>query len=114
MGETLMEVREVREEFIRSQKQSARRFDAVANVSLTLGAGDMVACMGRSGSGKTTVPNMMARLLEPTQGSVFLEGQNLYDLDDDATFGRRPRARFQTIRDFGRRTHQRPGRCQHR
>ena len=38
--------------------------------------------IGRSGSGKTTLINMLAGVLTPTEGSVMLDGQDIYKLSD--------------------------------
>lgn len=82
MGEVLMSVNGVRKEFFRKGRESARYFDAVHDASFELAAGDIVACRGRSGSGKTTLLNIMGGLLLPTEGTVELQGQDLYALDD--------------------------------
>lgn len=51
--------------------------DAVDRVSLSLERGEFVALVGPSGSGKTTMLAMMAGLLEPTSGSIQIDGQEL-------------------------------------
>ena len=47
---------------------------AVENVSLTVGDGELVALLGPSGGGKTTVLSMIAGLETPTEGDVFIRG----------------------------------------
>ena len=69
--------------YFRSNGQ-ANHFYAVKNVSIELNGGEVVALMGRSGSGKTTLLHMLAGLLTPTEGSVWLAGQLLYELKDEA------------------------------
>jgi ATP-binding cassette subfamily B multidrug efflux pump len=44
------------------------------NVDLTVRPGESVAIVGRTGSGKTTLLHLLARLYEPTQGTVLLNG----------------------------------------
>jgi len=61
----------------------ANNFEAVQPVSLSLEGGKAVALMGRSGGGKTTLLNMLAGLLRPTEGQVLLDGTDLYALDDE-------------------------------
>lgn len=60
----------------------ANHFCAVKDASLTLFPGEVTVLMGRSGSGKTTLLHMLAGLLTPTEGKVWLDGQDLYALSD--------------------------------
>ncbi len=53
---------------------------AVDGVSLQLRRGQVVALVGESGSGKSTVGRCIVRLLEPTDGEVRLEGQDVTHL----------------------------------
>ena len=62
----------------------ANFFEAVRKTDLTLEEGKVTVLMGRSGSGKTTLLQMMAGLLQPTEGKVFLDGTDLYALEDRA------------------------------
>lgn len=50
---------------------------AVEHVSFDLGAGECLGMIGESGSGKTTLANMIARLLPPTEGRIFLDGEDI-------------------------------------
>jgi osmoprotectant transport system ATP-binding protein len=56
-----------------------KRYDgraAVDAVSLTVARGEVLALLGGSGSGKTTTLKMINRLIEPTSGSVKLDGRD--------------------------------------
>ncbi len=55
---------------------------AVDEVSLQVAAGEFVALVGPSGSGKTTMLSIMAALLKPSSGQIFLDGQDLAGMDD--------------------------------
>jgi putative ABC transport system ATP-binding protein len=56
----------------------------VDNVSLDIAAGETVALVGASGAGKSTLLAMLAGLDVPTSGHVWLDGQDLTELDEDA------------------------------
>ena len=62
----------------------ANHFFAVKDVSLELHPGEVTLLTGRSGSGKTTLLHMLAGLLTPTGGSVWLDDADLYSLPDAA------------------------------
>ncbi len=53
---------------------------ALAPLSLTIGAGEAVAVAGPSGSGKTTLLHLMAGIIQPSAGSISLDGQALSEL----------------------------------
>jgi putative ABC transport system ATP-binding protein len=55
---------------------------AVDGVSLSVDAGEMVVLYGPSGSGKTTLLLMVAALLEPTSGSVLVNGRDISSLSE--------------------------------
>src|SRR2546422_8632328 len=44
------------------------------NINLTISAGQTVAFVGRTGSGKSTVVNLIPRVLEAPEGTVFIDG----------------------------------------
>ncbi len=50
---------------------------ALADVDLTIRAGEMVALVGSSGSGKTTLANLLPRFYEPTAGHILIDGVDI-------------------------------------
>ena len=57
---------------------------ALDGVTVDIAAGQFTAVMGPSGSGKSTFMNLAAGLDDPTSGEVWVAGQALHALDDDA------------------------------
>jgi putative ABC transport system ATP-binding protein len=59
------------------------QIEALRGVNLKIRAGDMVAIMGSSGCGKTTLLNCLSSLDEPTSGKTLIEGKDLSNLSDN-------------------------------
>jgi putative ABC transport system ATP-binding protein len=55
------------------------RIDALRQVSIDVAPGEVVALLGPSGSGKTTLLNVIACILDPSEGTMSLEGEVVYD-----------------------------------
>ena len=53
------------------------------NVSLKIEEGETFVCMGLSGSGKSTLIRHLNRLIDPTEGEIFVEGTNVLSLNKD-------------------------------
>jgi len=57
---------------------------ALRDVSLDVEPGETIALVGRSGAGKTTLCNLVARFYDPTEGVVRLDGIDLREVDVDS------------------------------
>jgi len=57
---------------------------AVRHLDFQLRAGEVIALVGENGAGKTTLVKLLARLYDPDEGRILLDGRDLrdYDLDD--------------------------------
>jgi len=55
------------------------RVDALRGISLDVYAGEVVALLGPSGSGKTTLLNVIGCILDPSEGTLGLEGETVFD-----------------------------------
>ena len=70
-----------------SKKAIREEFDCVVGVqdaSFSVGRGEIFCIMGLSGSGKSTLIRHINRLIEPTSGTVFIEGQNVNAMNAEA------------------------------
>ena len=57
---------------------------ALRNIDLTVNAGEVVALVGPSGAGKTTLMSLLPRFFDPQQGAVRIDGRDLRELRLDA------------------------------
>ncbi|MFP9216695.1 choline ABC transporter ATP-binding protein OpuBA, partial [Enterococcus faecalis] len=54
---------------------------AVNNVNLKIAKGEFICFIGPSGCGKTTTMKMINRLIEPSSGRIFIDGENIMEQD---------------------------------
>ncbi len=57
---------------------------AIRHLNFTLKAGEKLALVGENGAGKTTLVKLLARLYDPTEGRILLDGVDLRDYDPQA------------------------------
>jgi ATP-binding cassette, subfamily B, bacterial len=60
---------------------------AVRHLSFTLHAGEVLALVGENGAGKTTLVKLLARLYDPVEGRILLDGHDLREYDLEALRG---------------------------
>jgi ABC transporter fused permease/ATP-binding protein len=72
---------EVRFEAVRFAYPSRPEAEVLRGVDLVITAGEVVALVGPSGAGKTTLGALLARLYDPGSGCVRLDGRDLRELD---------------------------------
>lgn len=67
------------------------KVEALKNVSFSINRGEFTAIVGASGSGKSTLLHMLGGLDRPTSGKVYLDGEDIYKLNEEklAIFRRR-------------------------
>ena len=73
MSDVLLKV----ENLVKYFKTNAGKVKAVDGVSFEVYAGETLALVGESGCGKSTLGRLILRLIEPTNGKVLLEGEDL-------------------------------------
>ncbi|MDY3281040.1 ABC transporter ATP-binding protein [Dysosmobacter sp.] len=77
--EKLIELRDVYKIYGEGLESEVRALDGV---SLTIGRGEFAAVVGQSGSGKSTMMNVLGCLDIPTRGDYFLDGTDVRELTD--------------------------------
>lgn len=65
----------------RHYEMGIEKVKALDGVDLSVGRGEYISIVGPSGSGKTTLFNLIGGLDKPTQGSVFIDGVDISQLD---------------------------------
>ena len=76
----LLEVKNVKK--IYTTRFGNNQVEALKNVNFSVESGEYVAIMGEFGSGKTTLLNILAALDKPTEGKVYLKGNDLGNLKE--------------------------------
>lgn len=80
MSEFVLEARDVQKNFT----QGPVTLEVLRGVNFATGSGERIAIVGASGSGKTTLLQILGGLDRPTTGHVFVDGQDIHELSEDA------------------------------
>ena len=81
MMEPILKVNDLKKVF---HQRGKRDVLAVENISFSLQPGEILGIVGESGSGKSTVAKLITRLVDPTEGEIILDGQDITHLKGTA------------------------------
>jgi oligopeptide/dipeptide ABC transporter ATP-binding protein len=86
MSQALLQIKNLEKKFVASKGwfQSPKYVHAVNGISLELNERETIGIVGESGCGKSTTGRCVLRLIEPSSGEVFFEGQDLTKLSKSA------------------------------
>src|SRR5438128_6901972 len=65
-----------------TKRYPGRRVAAVSDLSLVVPAGEICVLVGPSGGGKTTAMKMVNRLVDMTEGDIFIDGRSVRSLNE--------------------------------
>ncbi len=77
----LLEVKNL--EKIYTTRFGGQQVQALKDITFSVDQGEYIAIMGESGSGKTTLLNIIASLDQPTNGKIYLNEQNIVDIEEE-------------------------------
>jgi ATP-binding cassette subfamily B protein len=69
-------------------KYDGKEVWVLRGIDLHVKSGESLALVGQNGAGKTTLIKLLARLYDPTEGRIFLDGRDLREWDRDGLFSR--------------------------
>ena len=78
MTETVLKAQSISKVY----EQGQLRVPVLKDINLEVAQGEQLAIVGSSGTGKSTLLHLLGGLNEPTRGCVFLDGENLSELDE--------------------------------
>lgn len=83
MAEVLLEVKNLKKYYVLKSGffgRGKKTVKAVDGINLTVNEGEILGIVGESGCGKSTLGRSILRLIEPTDGQVIFEGENIREL----------------------------------
>ena len=69
---------------------TAYQIQALKDINLQIEEGQFIGIIGHTGSGKSTLTQLLNGLLHATSGHIYVDGEDIYDEDYDISFSRRP------------------------
>ena len=81
--------------------EQTRHTVGLDNVSLNIEEGETFVCMGLSGSGKSTLIRHLNRLIDPTAGEIFIDGENVMSFNPDQLIDFRRHKMSMVFQRFG-------------
>ncbi|WP_312469272.1 ABC transporter ATP-binding protein [Neobacillus sp.] len=72
------------ENVVKTYGEGETQVQALKGIDLSIYKGEFVTIVGASGSGKSTLLHILGGLDHPTSGNVFIGGENIYNLKDNA------------------------------
>jgi oligopeptide/dipeptide ABC transporter ATP-binding protein len=97
MTATLLEARKLAKFYPVKGGARGAQLHAVDEVDLIIGAGESVGLVGESGCGKSTMVRLLARLVDPTSGTIALSGRDITDVSQPRFVRSPDRARIQVV-----------------
>ena len=63
--------------------ETAYRIQALTDINLQIQEGEFIGVIGHTGSGKSTLTQLLNGLLKATSGHIYVDGEDIYDDDYD-------------------------------
>ncbi len=79
-SETMIKVVDLKKSF----RMNGYTLNVLNGITLDIARGEMIAIVGASGAGKSTLLHMLGTLDRPTSGNVLFDGQDVFELSEDA------------------------------
>ncbi len=80
MQQPLIEIKNAAVTFTNGSGRKKQKIRALTGMNLAIGTGEIIAVVGESGCGKTTLGKMVAGIHKPTEGEVLYKGRNIWEL----------------------------------